>query len=543
MKKAIYNMKSKAIWGIGVMMLIFFVGCSSKDIPVYEGTTPDSNPTEETVKTAAEVLAKVQGVSGIQETKDAGNYDITTFYFEQPIDHNNPAAGTFKQYCTLHYKGPNELTVLTTQGYSSKEPKEMEQNHFVTNLDGNFLEVEHRHYKHSTINEGADYTKPDYWTYNTAAQSTADLHAIVTALKQTGCFKGKWLSTGVSKNGMLTALYAYYYPNEMDVYVPFCAPFCTEAESTGIGLWLTRKCAEGTELQKRIWEILDEMATDPKLREEMTLLHKKANPKNTSVQEADVDAIMLNLIYDYMDNMFYKFCYYNTDTWDGLIPPKGYDAEFYYHFAMLGKSNYTKKLKELRALWDKQIEEELYEYEYDSYYDYEMDDDEDDWLDIADKSGETTVRRRAEMTSQNFLNIIYGVHAAKELGYFLYDWTVLPESYVKKNDLYLKLLKRNQTITSYNDYYGVTYDGGKLMKDFLDFVKNNRNRDKCKMFFVYGGNDPWTGAAIPDPDPDDPYVKKHIVPRGVHSAWLNYPGHYTEQDRDYIMNTVRGMLK
>ena len=244
-----------------------------------------------------------------------------------------------------------------------------------------------------------------------------------------------------------------------------------------------------------------------------------------------------------MQNMFFKFSYHNTDTWDGLIPPKGYDAKFYYHFAMLGKSNYTKKLKELHALWDKQIEEELYEYEYDSYYDYEMDDDEDDWLDIADKSGETTVRRRAEMTSQDFLNIIYSVHAAKELGYFLYDWTVLPESYVQKNDLYLKLLKRNQSITRFNDYYGVTYDGGKLMKDFLDFVKNNRNRDKCKMFFVYGGNDPWTGAAIPDPDPDDPYVKKYIVPRGLHSAWLNSPSHYTEQDRDYIMNTVRDMLK
>lgn len=541
MKKAIYNMKSKATWSIGVMMLIFFVGCSSKDIPVYEGTTPDSNPIEETVKTAAEVLAKVQGVSGIQETKDAGNYDITTFYFEQPIDHNNPAAGTFKQYCTLHYKGPNELTVLTTQGYSSLEPKEMKQNHFVTNLDGNFLEVEHRYYMHSIINEGADYKNPEYWNYNTAAQSTADLHAIVTALKQTGCFKGKWLSTGVSKNGMLTALYAYYYPNEMDVYVPFCAPFCTEAESTGIGQWLTRKCAEGTELQKRIWEILGEMATDPKLRKEMTLIHHEINYPDL-IQYAIVDETMASLIYQYMENMFYKFSYQNTDTWDGLIPPKGCDAKFYYHFAMLGKKNYTKKLKELRALWDKQIEEELYEYEYDSYYDYEMDDDEDDWLDIADKNGETTVRRSAEMMPANFFNDIYRVHAAKELGYFLYDWTVLPENHLL-TDYNLKSYKERQTITSYNDYYGVTYDGGKLMKDFLDFVKNNRNRDKCKMFFVYGGNDPWTGAAIPDPAPDDPYVKKFIVPRGLHSAWLNSPSHYTEQDRDYIMNTVRGMLK
>ena len=73
-------------------------------------------------------------------------------------------------------------------------------------------------------------------------------------------------------------------------------------------------------------------------------------------------------------------------------------------------------------------------------------------------------------------------------------------------------------------------------------LKNLETTDK-KLIFVYGEDDPWTGAAIPDPAPDDPYVKKFIVPRGLHSAWLNSPSHYTEQERDYIKNTVRDMLK
>lgn len=537
------NMGTKTSWSVMLLMLIFFVACSTNDTPLPERPSSDTTPTVEPVKTAAEVLATIQGVSDIQETKDAGNYDVTTFCFEQPIDHSNPAAGTFKQYCTLHYKGPNEVTVLHTQGYSSKEPKEMKQNDFITNLDGNFLEVEHRYYMHSPINKGADYYDPNYWAYNTAAQSTADLHAIVTVLKNTGCFKGKWVSTGVSKDGILTALYAYYYPNEMDVYVPFCAPFCTEAESTGIGKWLTRKCAEGSELQRRVWEILGEMATDTKLREEMTLLHKQANPNNAYLQNYNVKQTMCLLIYEYMKNMFHKFSYYNTDTWDGVIPPKGYDAKFYYLFTMLGKDGYARRLNELRALWNYTTEEELNEYEYDTYDDYETDDEDDDWQDIEDVDGEAAARRSAQaMTFESLMKQIYLVHAAKELGYFLYDWTVLPENHVLPATN-LEWFKKVQSITTTRDKYRLTYDDGKLMKDFLDFVKNNRNRNKCKMLFVYGGNDPWTGAAIPDPDPDDPYVKKYVVAGGVHSGNINYTGHYTAQDKGYIMNTVKLWLR
>lgn len=58
------------------------------------------------------------------------------------------------------------------------------------------------------------------WNYLNAKQQSADLHAIVAAIKKSGIVgNGKWLATGVSKNGMTTAHYAYHYPNEMDAYV------------------------------------------------------------------------------------------------------------------------------------------------------------------------------------------------------------------------------------------------------------------------------------------------------------------------------------
>ena len=42
--------------------------------------------------------------------------------------------------------------------------------------------------------------------------------------------------------------------------------------------------------------------------------------------------------------------------------------------------------------------------------------------------------------------------------------------------------------------YGVTYDNGKFMKEFLGGMKQST----CNMMFVYGMQDPWTGAQIPD---------------------------------------------
>ena len=151
---------------------------------------------EEPERTAEEVLAAIPGVTIIKSTKDARKQDVTLFYFDQPIDHKDASAGTFRQYCVLHYKGRDCVNVLHTQGYSSNEPEKMYQPELSTILDGNCIEIEHRYYMHSPINKDAENYDAEYWKYNTAAQSTADLHAIVTVLKQSGYFKGKWVSTG-----------------------------------------------------------------------------------------------------------------------------------------------------------------------------------------------------------------------------------------------------------------------------------------------------------------------------------------------------------
>lgn len=542
--------RTARLWMLFAVITLVVVGCTDDNI---NPTTPEKpDEPEEVVKTASEVLKEIEGVSDIKEEKDEDGNSVTSFYFKQPIDHKNPAAGTFVQYCVLHYKGSKHTTVMHTHGYSittSKNAK-VRQLELAKILDANYLAVEHRYYYRSTIglseedtNKGisSNKVKADYWKYNTAEQSTADLHNIVTALKKSGYFDGKWVSSGVSKNGILTALYAYFYPNDMDVYVPFCAPFCDGAETTGIGKWLTNESGgKGTDLQKAVWDVLNRMTTDDKLRDELANLYKEEHGGDAKIQKYSTATAMLALTYAYMANMFYKFCYRPTDEWDGVIPNENSSAELYYGFITLGKTKYWERLKNLRQLWD---DEEL---KGDDDYEDEIDDDYEDEEDRDfDEDDDPISSRRAAsswtLKFHSFLNTIYFVHAASELGYFLYDWTILPENHLL-SDSNIKWLKNKQTIKRYNKWYDVKYDDG-MMKSFLNFVKNNRTKDKCKMLFVYGGNDPWTGAAIPDPDKDDPCVKKYVVPNGTHNAFLTNPEYYRPEDKDYIVNTVKEWLK
>ena len=542
--------RTARLWMLFAVITLLVVGCTDDNI---NPTTPEKpDEPEEVVKTASEVLKEIEGVSDIKEEKDEDGNSVTSFYFKQPIDHKNPAAGTFVQYCVLHYKGSKHTTVMHTHGYSittSKNAK-VRQLELAKILDANYLAVEHRYYYRSIVGlteedtiKGIPSTKVqnEYWKYNTAEQSTADLHNIVTALKKSGYFDGKWVSSGVSKNGILTALYAYFYPNDMDVYVPFCAPFCDGAETTGIGKWLTNESGgKGTDLQKAVWDVLNRMTTDDKLRDELANLYKEEHGGDAKIQKYSTATAMLALTYSYMANMFYKFCYRPTDEWDGVIPNENSSAELYYGFITLGKTKYWERLKNLRQLWD---DEEL---KGDDDYEDEIDDDYEDEEDRDfDEDDDPISSRRAAsswtLKFHSFLNTIYFVHAASELGYFLYDWTILPENHLL-SDSNIKWLKNKQTIKRYNKWYDVKYEDG-LMKSFLDFVKNNRTKDKCKMLFVYGGNDPWTGAAIPDPDKDDPCVKKYVVPNGTHNAFLTNPEYYRPEDKDYIVNTVKEWLK
>ncbi len=143
-------------------------------------------------------------------------YDLT---IKQSLDHQNPEKGSFYQSVQLRHRGFDKPTVIETNGYFlSRGKNEVEQI-----LNANNVSVEFRFFGKSA---------PDslQWQYLTNSQAAADLHHINELLRK--IYKGKWISTGISKGGQTTIYYKYLYPEDVDVAIPYVAPLDNAFEDT-----------------------------------------------------------------------------------------------------------------------------------------------------------------------------------------------------------------------------------------------------------------------------------------------------------------------
>jgi hypothetical protein len=135
----------------------------------------------------------------------------------EPLDHKDPAAGTFKHYVYVSHVNETAPVVLVTEGYNAK-PRTYEVSKI---FKGNQVEVEYRFYGKS---------RPDSipWKYLTNDQAVEDYHQLVTKLKR--LYTGKWVSTGISKGGETVLIYKSKYPWDVRVAIPYVAPLINTQE-------------------------------------------------------------------------------------------------------------------------------------------------------------------------------------------------------------------------------------------------------------------------------------------------------------------------
>lgn len=205
----------------------------SEDQPTVQPSQPSEQP-EPDIK---EWLAEILGVSKIEvnetdATDEAPARTYYYFFFDQLIDHNDASKGTFKQRVVLRYNNKDAVNVLHTQGYNtSVMPEFLNVPSLADIMNANLIEIEY-HYFGASLPESFVNMEFNYFY---SSQASEDYHAIVTALKDSGRFQGKWVATGTSKGGIAAGLYAYFNSkkgyNDMDLYVPFCAPFCEAVDA------------------------------------------------------------------------------------------------------------------------------------------------------------------------------------------------------------------------------------------------------------------------------------------------------------------------
>jgi len=152
------------------------------------------------------------------EVKKVDSSAFKEFYvvmLPQLVDHNNKSGAQFKQRIYVGHAGFDRPTVIETEGYGAENINGFVVDEPTKILNANQLYVEHRYF-------GASAPTPLDWKYLNAGQDAGDYHYIRTLFGQ--IYKGKWIATGVSKGGQTTTEYKVFYPDDVDVSIPYVAP-------------------------------------------------------------------------------------------------------------------------------------------------------------------------------------------------------------------------------------------------------------------------------------------------------------------------------
>ncbi len=153
---------------------------------------------------------------------------IYEIMFEQAIDHNNPALGSFSQRLYISHVDKTLPVVLSTEGYSANYYYTTE---LAISLECNQIIAEHRYFGKS-VPKDVDYT------YLTTWQAAADHHHIIEKFKE--FYEDKWITTGISKGGQTVMYHSFYFPDDVDARVPYVAPLNNSTEDLRIYSFLDK---------------------------------------------------------------------------------------------------------------------------------------------------------------------------------------------------------------------------------------------------------------------------------------------------------------
>lgn len=240
----------------------------------------------------AKRLQQLPDVSQVERVESSQFPEKYVFFITQPLDAQRPCQGTFEQRIILCHRGFDRPTVLVTEGYNADYALRKDYIEELSKLfNTNIVTVEYRYF-------GKSMPKPCDWQYLTVANSMYDLHHINQVLHT--LYKGKWISTGISKGGQTTMFYRVFFPNDVDISVPYVAPLNRSVEDGRHETFLQSEVSTAANRQK----VLDfQMLLFKRKASLLKLFENYCKLKNYSFQ------IPVKEIYDF--NVFeYAFAFW-----------------------------------------------------------------------------------------------------------------------------------------------------------------------------------------------------------------------------------------
>lgn len=175
----------------------------------------------------AKKLAALPGVTSVKPFKSSRFKEAYIITFTQYTDYADTKAGTFTQRALVCHVHEDSATVLVTEGYGLDyyltKPDYREELSDIFNT--NCVIVEHRYFGES---KPAVEKKELYWRYLTTFNAATDHHRFSEVFHK--LYHGKFIATGVSKGGICANMFRAYYPQDVDITVPYVAPLCDGPE-------------------------------------------------------------------------------------------------------------------------------------------------------------------------------------------------------------------------------------------------------------------------------------------------------------------------
>lgn len=448
-------------------------------------------------------LKKLDGVISVEEVNNLSTFTTERYLltFEQPLDWSDPSKGTFPQRVLLGVQEGASVNVLETYGYSLMD--KVYNNPLVLcidgmvsdlaqNLGGNMILVESRF---SGDSRPEDMTNDDtnYWEYLTAENAANDYHKIYQSLSKV--LGNVWAATGTSRGGLNTNVYAYYYPEDMKVYVPYVAP-----------------CADGMD-DDRMYKFVYTEIGNSAFGEEAAAQMRKT-----------VTAFQVELMRK-KDRLLPKLEEYIEQN--GLIYREGVSTEMIYDLMTLECSIV---LWQYRAISFEQISEAV-----------NMPESSNEELDAKlSKLFEyvTTIQDPKDWSTTS-MGWPYYVNTATTYGQYRYDFSYLRAA-LQEKELEGKLtiteameedLIRNIVFTE-EQKAAFTYDGS-----FFTALSASMDTTQAKHIMIYGGADPWYSMRIRETE--NPNVEVYVHPTNNHMTTI---ASFPDDVKNEIMETLEDCL-
>lgn len=235
--------------------------------------------------------------------------------FTQPVDHDDPDAGTFTQRVYLLHRGFDRPVVLVTEGYAAGyATRPLSIYELSEILDANQIVVEHRYF-------GESVPDPMDWKYLNIEQAAADHHRVVELFK--GLYYANWVNTGISKGGQTVMYHRYFYPDDVDASVGYVCPLNFSIQDARIYDFMQRVGSD--ECRDRIYQYQVEMLNNKDMY--FPVYQKMAEEKQLSYKQ-----VGLEMSYE-MTILEYAFAFWQWGRWTcEVIPvPSGTAVEMVRH--------------------------------------------------------------------------------------------------------------------------------------------------------------------------------------------------------------------